>query len=166
MIDLITLVSPPEPEPFSPYAEVSLVPEPVLPPPQDIDVVQIEDRLPEIIQKYGSLKNAIIAKAKELRLRKPEQYGKQIKYGWRNAIIAVAQAYRRVLNLPPRKPKSDRKERLIPKKTLERAYYNGYKTELTSLKKVYAPLTNHYVQPRKQKPNKSGTTISKTLYAP
>ena len=59
-----------------------------------------------------------------------------------------------------------RKGQLIPKGSIQRAYYNGYKDELRQLKSKYQTLTNKFVHPSKKKVSESDpNAVPRKLFA-
>ena len=117
----------------------------------------------------------LVAQAILLRQQNPGQFGAPrarsgeqgyVKDGWRMAIQAAAQLYQ-LQTGKQQAMKSTRKPTLIPKGSMGRDYYNGYKEELRTLKIQYSNLTNYYIHPSKIKPKKGGqgTGVPRKLYA-
>lgn len=116
----------------------------------------------------------IIQAANQLRSNQPNRYGVKgaregqpgyVKGGWRRAVIDAAAGIRQQTGKQPA-PKSMRKGQLIPKGSIQRAYYNGYKDELRQLKSKYQVLTNKFVHPSKKKTSFSNPdAVPRKLFA-
>ena len=117
----------------------------------------------------------IIVYVNQLRLTNAGRYGVKgaragqpgyVKDGWKRAVIADAAAAIRQQTGKLPAQKSANKANLIPRGTLYRAYYNGYKNELRQLKSKYQALTNKFVHPSKKKVSVSNpNAVPRKLFA-